>query len=78
MRAAGALTLLPLILFLVWWSVWSVAFTVAVATVIGLLELYSAFAAGGYRPRTTLGIVIGLALVAAATFSRWSPSTCFR
>ena len=67
-RAASALTLLPLILFLVWWSVWSVAFTVAVATVIGLLELYSAFAAGGYRLRTTLGIVIGLALVAAATF----------
>jgi phosphatidate cytidylyltransferase len=67
-RAASALTLLPLILFLVWWSVWSVALAVVIATIIGLLELYSAFAAGGYRPRTVLGLAIGLALVAAATF----------
>ncbi len=62
-RVISALVLLPVIALLVWWSVWPVVVGVAVATVIGLLELYGAFAAGGYRARTGLGIGIGLALV---------------
>ena len=64
-RVASALVLLPLMIFVVWWGIWSVAVAVAVATVIGLLELYGAFAAGGYQPRTGLGIGIALALVAS-------------
>jgi phosphatidate cytidylyltransferase len=61
----SALVLLPVIALLVWWSVWPVVIAVAAATAIGLLELYGAFAAGGYQPRTTLGVSIGLALVLA-------------
>jgi phosphatidate cytidylyltransferase len=64
-RVISALVLLPVIAALVWWSVWPVVVAVAAATVIGLLELYGAFAAGGYRPRTGLGLSIGLALVLA-------------
>jgi phosphatidate cytidylyltransferase len=64
-RVASALVLLPLIIFVVWWSIWSVAVGVTVATVIALQELYGAFEAGGYQPRTGLGIGIALALVAS-------------
>jgi phosphatidate cytidylyltransferase len=64
-RVISALVLLPVIALLVWWSVWPVVVAVAVATAIGLFELYGAFAAGGYRPRIGLGIGIGLALVLA-------------
>jgi phosphatidate cytidylyltransferase len=64
-RVLSALVLLPVIAFLVWWSVWPVVVAVAAATSIGLLELYGAFAAGGYRPHTVLGVGIGLALVLA-------------
>ena len=62
-RVISALVLLPVIALLVWWSVWPVVAAVVVATVVGLLELYGAFAAGSYQPRTGLGIGIGLALV---------------
>lgn len=66
-RVTSALILLPLLILLVWWGVLSVAFTVAVASVICLLELYSAFTAGGFRPRVGVGITVGVALVAAVT-----------
>jgi phosphatidate cytidylyltransferase len=64
-RVISALVLLPVIALLVWWSIWPVVIAVVAATLIGLLELYGAFAAGGYRPRTGLGVSIGLALVLA-------------
>jgi phosphatidate cytidylyltransferase len=64
-RVVSALVLLPVIVLLVWWSVWPVVIAVAVATAIGLIELYGAFVAGGYQPRTSLGVGIGLALVLA-------------
>jgi phosphatidate cytidylyltransferase len=64
-RVASALVLLPLIVVLVWWSIWSVVVGVAVAIIIGLLELYAAFTAGGYQPRIGLGLGIALALVAS-------------
>lgn len=67
-RVASALVLLPLAILLVWWSIWSVVVTVAAATVVGLLELYGAFAAGGYQPRIGLGIGIALALLASVVF----------
>ncbi|HET9224271.1 MAG TPA: phosphatidate cytidylyltransferase [Roseiflexaceae bacterium] len=64
-RVLSALVLLPVIALLVWWSIWPVVVAVVAATFIGLLELYSAFTAGGYRPHTALGIGIGLAVVLA-------------
>lgn len=64
-RLLSAALLLPLMIVLVWWSVWSVAATVALATVAGLLELYSAFRQGGYQPRTLVGIGSALAIIAA-------------
>ena len=64
-RLLSAAILLPLIIVLVWWSVWSVAVAVAVATVIGLIELYGAFRQGGYRPRALVGIGSALAIILA-------------
>lgn len=64
-RLLSAALLLPLMVVLVWWSVWSVAVTVILATVAGLLELYSAFRQGGYQPRTLVGIGSALAIIAA-------------
>jgi len=64
-RVVSALVLLPVLIALVWWNVWSVVAAVTVAVVICLLELYGAFAAGGYRPRVGLGLCVALALVLA-------------
>ena len=55
-RLLSAAILLPLLIVLAWWSVWSVAAAVALATVVGLIELYSAFRQGGYQPRMLVGI----------------------
>jgi len=62
-RVLSAAILLPLIIVLVWWSLWSVAAAVVIATVIGLIELYAAFRQGGYHPRTAIGIGCALAVV---------------
>jgi phosphatidate cytidylyltransferase len=67
-RVLSAALLLPLLIVLVWWSVWSVALTVAVATVASLIELYSAFRQGGYQPRMLVGIGSALAIVLAIGF----------
>jgi phosphatidate cytidylyltransferase len=63
----SAVILLPVVIALVWWNVWSVAFTVTVATVIGLIELYGAFRQGGYQPRVAVGIGVALAIIVAIT-----------
>jgi phosphatidate cytidylyltransferase len=62
-RVTSALILLPVIIGLVWWSVWTVALAVVAATVAGLLELYAAFTVGGYQPRRFLGLAVALGLV---------------
>jgi phosphatidate cytidylyltransferase len=64
-RLLSAALLLPLLIVLVWWSVWSVAVTVLIATVVSLIELYSAFRQGGYHPRMLVGITSALAIVIA-------------
>src|SRR5689334_13041782 len=64
-RLLSAALLLPLLIVLVWWSVWSVAVTVLLATVVSLIELYSAFRQGGYHPRMLVGITSALAIVIA-------------
>jgi phosphatidate cytidylyltransferase len=66
-RILSAAILLPLIIVLVWWSVWSVAGAVVVATVIGLIELYGAFRQGGFHPRTAVGIGAALLVILAIT-----------
>jgi len=66
-RVLSAVLLLPLIIVLVWWNVWSVAATVMVASVIGLIELYAAFRQGGYQPRVAVGIAGALAITVALT-----------
>jgi phosphatidate cytidylyltransferase len=67
-RVLSAALLLPLLVVLVWWSVWSVAATVVMATVVGLIELYSAFRQGGYHPRMLVGIGSALAIIMAIGF----------
>ena len=56
-RVLSAALLLPLLIVLVWWSIWSVAATVVVATVIGLIELYGAFR----RAASSRGRLVGIA-----------------
>ena len=67
-RLLSAAILLPLLVVVIWWSVWSVAATVALATVVGLIELYGVFRQGGYQPRTLVGLISGLAIVLAIGF----------
>src|SRR4051812_961552 len=64
-RVLSAALLLPLLVVLVWWSVWSVAATVVLATVVCLIELYGAFRQGGYHPRMLVGIGTALAIIMA-------------
>jgi phosphatidate cytidylyltransferase len=64
-RVLSAAVLLPLIVLLVWWGVWSVAAAVVVATVIGLIELYGAFRQGGFHPRVAVGIGSALGIICA-------------
>jgi phosphatidate cytidylyltransferase len=64
-RLLSAALLLPLLIILVWWSIWSVAATVILATLAGLIELYGAFRQGGYQPRTLVGIGSALAITLA-------------
>jgi len=64
----SAALLLPLMIVLAWWSVWSVALTVILATVVSLIELYNAFRQGGYQPRKLVGIGSALALILAIWF----------
>jgi phosphatidate cytidylyltransferase len=67
-RVASAVVLLPIVAGVVWWSVWSVAVFVALATLIGLIELYGALRQGGYRPRLAVGIVSALLVLLAIAF----------
>jgi phosphatidate cytidylyltransferase len=64
-RVASAAVLLPIVAGVVWWSVWSVAVVVALATALGLIELYGALRQGGYRPRLSVGLASGLLLIGA-------------
>jgi phosphatidate cytidylyltransferase len=64
-RVLSAIVLIPLVTMLVWWGAWTVTAAVIVATVIGLIELYGAFAQGGYHPRLPVGIAVALALILA-------------
>lgn len=72
-RVLSALVLLPLVLILVWWSIWSVVVVVLAATVIGLLELYGAFAQGRHRPRVAVGLATALGLGLAVTLRQIGP-----
>ncbi len=66
-RVLSAVLLLPLVILLIWWNYAAVAITVGALSMVGVLELYAAFRAGGYLPRRTVGVsatllmVIGLA-----------------
>jgi len=64
-RLLSAALLLPLLVVLIWWSVWSVAATVVMATAVSLLELYSALRQGGYHPRMLVGFASALAIILA-------------
>jgi phosphatidate cytidylyltransferase len=72
-RILSAVALLPLVVGLVWWSAWAVVAVVFALTVLGLLELYGAFAHAGYQPRVGVGLGVALALVLAVTLQQIGP-----
>lgn len=72
-RILSGAILLPLILGVVYWGVGAVALLVAVAVVVGLVELYGAIGSAGFRPRVIPGIVSGLLFCGAAFFQRFTP-----
>jgi phosphatidate cytidylyltransferase len=65
-RILSAVVLAPLVVGLVWWSLWTLVALVTVATVIATVELYGAFAHGGYRAQTRVGVLLAIAPVLAA------------
>jgi len=67
-RVVSAAVLLPIVAGVVWWSVWAVAAVVALAMVLGLVELYGALRQGGYRPRLAVGLACALLLMLAIAF----------
>jgi phosphatidate cytidylyltransferase len=67
-RLLSAAILLPLLVVVIWWSVWSVAAIVGLATVVGLIELYGVLRQGGYQPRIVVGVASALAIVLAIWF----------
>lgn len=72
-RLISAVFLVPLILGGVYLSVWSVVLLVALSVVLALLELYKIFQIGGYQPRITTGLLIGLAICAIALVEGLQP-----
>jgi len=64
-RILSAAVMLPMVIVVAWWSVWSVAVAVAIAAVIGVTELYGVMRVGGYRPRVFVGVAIALASILA-------------
>jgi phosphatidate cytidylyltransferase len=73
-RILSAVVLLPIVIVVAWWSVWSVAVAVAVAALIGVVELYGAFRTGGYQPRLVVGVPIALAPILAFALQPFVPS----
>lgn len=73
-RIISALVLLPIIIFLAWWSYWSVAFVVTAVIIAALLELYGGFTHGGFRPVVWAGITAALALVGSVALQPLVPS----
>ncbi|MCU0492243.1 MAG: phosphatidate cytidylyltransferase [Chloroflexaceae bacterium] len=67
-RVVSALILLPILVGLAYWSVWTTALAVALATVLALSELYAALRQANYQPRTWVGIATGLLICGAMTF----------
>src|SRR5690349_25019448 len=66
-RIVSAVVLLPIVVAVVWWSVWSVAVFVAIVVTLGVIELFGALRQGGYRPRLSVGLgsafLVALALL---------------
>jgi phosphatidate cytidylyltransferase len=65
-RVLSAVVLVPLVVGVVWWNVWSVVAVLAAAAVLAAFELYGAFAHGGYHPQARVGVALAVAPVLAA------------
>jgi phosphatidate cytidylyltransferase len=73
LRVVSGLVLIPIIVAAAWWPA-ATAILVAFCAALGVRELAGILRAGGYAPRTNLGIGIGIALCIAAAFQ---PYTAF-
>jgi phosphatidate cytidylyltransferase len=71
LRVASGLVLIPIIVAAAWWPI-STAILVGLCAALGIRELAGILRAGGYAPRTTLGISIGIALCAAAALQPYT------
>ncbi len=67
-RLMSVIVILPLILLLIYWGVWSLALTTATAVVVCLVEYYRALTKVGYHPRPFVGVASGLLFCCAALF----------
>lgn len=72
-RIVSAVVLVPLLVGLVYWSVWSTALLVTAAVVICLLELHRLVRQAGFPPRLSTALVAGLGLCVAATLQGLVP-----
>jgi phosphatidate cytidylyltransferase len=73
-RVVSSVVLVPLVILVVWWSPWSIAVTVAAATLLATRELFAAFAHGGYHPQPRVGAALAFAPVLAAALQPLAPA----
>ncbi len=66
-RLLSVAALVPPLVALIWWSVWSNALLVALVAALALRELYAACRQTGHDPGYASGIALACALVTAAT-----------
>lgn len=71
-RIVSIIIPLPLLLVVVYLSVWSVALIVILAVMICLIELYKGLKQAGYHPRSEVGMITALFLCAAALFQHYT------
>ncbi len=70
-RLVSVSVLIPIVIAAAWWY-WSTAILVWVCVVIGIAELYGIMRRGGYTPRASVGLAVGLLICVATAFQ---PST---
>lgn len=68
-RLFTVLPIIPVLVFAIYWDVWSVALVVAVASMIGLAELFTALTTQSVKAYAYVGYGYGLAIVATTYFA---------
>jgi phosphatidate cytidylyltransferase len=72
LRVLSGVVLIPVVVAAAWWPI-TTALLASFCVALAIYELAGILRAGGYVPRTILGITIGVSLCLAAAFQRYTP-----